>query len=156
MTRVVGVFEMILDGNKTKHELISLGKYGLKDDLITDDLRLFVVVPHDPVKRVIELVRFDHDPTNEEVLDEFKFFGLARPDYEDAFYFGFKYPREQRKHPVVFLHKPELICSDHWLTSRVLVLYGYDGFREIRTVALLSRKWTSSNVFAGVRSSTLV
>lgn len=49
------------------------------------------------------LVEFDHEPTKDEVLAEFKEHGLERPEVEDILAFGAAHPDVQRKFPVVAL-----------------------------------------------------
>ena len=81
---------------------------------------MFPIAPHEPEEREIVLVKFQHDPTSEEVLAEFERRGLERPTTEDALVFGVTYPDEQRKRLVVFLHEPVRAYGHR----HVLVLHG--------------------------------
>src|SRR5438552_17770242 len=62
------------------------------------------------------------------------FRSLARPEYEDALYFGAAYPDVQRERPVVFLHEPwlgffgrrDVVCLWTNAGRRELGLVGFD------------------------------
>lgn len=131
------------DGVKAS-ELVKRGKYDWVNDLITD--KLFPIEKHASVSRTIELVEFDHDPSSEEVLAEFRSRGLKRPSYEDALVFGIVYPEEQRKHPVVFLHEPVVAVGSRF----VLVLREDAGYRYL-LLHWFGHGWLRPYVFAGLR-----
>jgi hypothetical protein len=84
--------------------------------------------------REIILLEFDHDVTSEEAITEAAQFGLERPMYEDALYFGIEYPDEQHQRPVVFLHDPwfgffgrrDVLCLWSNAGRRELGLEGFD------------------------------
>jgi hypothetical protein len=103
-------------------------------DTIWDAARSFVNGKHFPTMTSdtddieFEYVEFDHDPTSEEVLAEIARRGLERPTAEDALRFAERYPEEQRKAPVVFLHEP---WRDAFGYRRVLYLDGWDGMRSL-------------------------
>ena len=141
----VSSFLLTLDGSYSASKLIKKGKYDWFNDDITDER--FPIQKREPIEHKIELVEFDHDPSSEEVLAEFKERGLERPIYEDAFYYGIKYPEEQRKHPVVFLHEPVLNPDGR---RNVLVLGGDDGERRLRLICF-GYEWSRRCAFAGVR-----
>lgn len=140
---VGNIFSLICEGTKTS-ELVKRGKYDWANDAITSEH--FPIEAHPPVSRTVELVEFYHDPTSKEVLHEFARRGLERPTYEDALVFGVKYPEEQRKHPVVFLHEPvqvggsrDVLVLDEGGRGRGLDLYWFDD------------GWNRSDVFPAVR-----
>ena len=58
-------------------------------------------------QREIVLLTFDRPMSSEDGTAEVTKQGLERPYYEDALYFGIKYPEAQLETPVSFLH-------DHW------------------------------------------
>ena len=141
------VFSITTTGEEKTSALLKRGKYDWADSAIGDDL--FPIEHHEPKEREIVLITFQHDPTSEEVLAEFKRRGLERPTPEDAFVFGVTYPDEQKKQPVVFLHKPVRVLGHR----HVLVLC--ESARE--RYLYLSRfdlGWTRDYVFAAVRPST--
>jgi hypothetical protein len=128
-------------------ELIRQGAYDWHDDLITD--KRFPIKSHAPVNRRIEFVEFDHAPTSEEVLAEFRRSGLIRPTYEDALYFGIQHKDEQMKAPTVFLHEPVLGLFGG---RSVLVLGGAVGDRGLG-LDWFDGEWARYYRFAGVRES---
>lgn len=107
------VFPITCEGVKTS-ELVKHGRYDVAGERITDEL--FPIERHAPQARMIEIVKleleFEHGPTSNEVLAEFVRRGLKRPTYEDALVFGVAHPKEQKKHPIVFLHEPVRVGSD--------------------------------------------
>ncbi|MDO8470349.1 MAG: hypothetical protein Q7S63_00015 [bacterium] len=142
---IASVFSLTLEGSSKTSDLVKQGKYDWSDDLIIDER--FPIQEHAPLDRDIELFEFDHDPSDGEVLEELKRRGLERPTYEDALYFGIKYPEEQRKRPIVFLHEP---VRDPRGGLGVLVLGGLAGLRYLR-LDWLGDRWDRDYVFAGVR-----
>lgn len=144
---VVATFTIVCEGSWETSELVGQGKYDWFNDWITDER--FPIQKHAPLDRTIELVEFDHDPSDDEVLEELRSRGLERPTYEDALYFGIRHPEEQRKHPVVFLHEPVLDPRGYRL---VLVLSEFAGERDLH-LFLFDDGWNRDCVFAGVRKS---
>jgi len=138
------VFPITLRGKKA-FVLVAFSEYDYVNSLITDER--FPIAKHEPVPGTIELVEFDHHPTSEEVLAEFKKRGLERPTYEHALNFGIDHPEEQRKWPIIFLHEP--VLNSYGFRS-VLVLRGYSGKRFL-SLFLLDNEWGRHDVFAGVR-----
>lgn len=141
----ISVFSITLDGLFKASELVKQGKYDSSNDWITDER--FPIKKHVPLDRTIELFEFDHDPSEDEVLEELKRRDLERPTYEDALYFGIKHPEEQRKRPIVFLHEP--VRGPHGDLD-VLVLHGSAGLRLL-DLRWFGRRWPRRDVFAGVR-----
>lgn len=141
--RTAKTFSITCEGIKAS-ELVKRGKYDWVNDSITD--KLFPIEKHTPVSRVIELVKFNHNPTSEEVLAEFERLGLERPTCEDAFIFGIAYPEEQRKHPVVFLHETVRVGGGRC----VLVLRERDHGRDL-DLHWFDRGWRRFCVFAAAR-----
>lgn len=124
------VFTIAVDDKRSAKELLVAGKY----DWVGDYARQFVEGKKFRLAEVagevdLVLVEFQQDPTSEEVLAEFARQDLERPTEEDALRFGEKFPDEQKKYPLVFLHEP---WQDPGSDRRVLVLR-YDGSeRELR------------------------
>ena len=58
--------------------------------------------------REIVLLTFDRPMSSEDAIAEVAKQGLERPYYDDALYFGIKYPEAQLEAPVAFLHDPWL------------------------------------------------
>ena len=101
------VFTFAAGDKRSAKELLAAGKY----DWVGDYARQFVEgkkfrLADKPEEVDMVLVEFGHDPTSDEVLAEFARQGLERPTEEDALRFGEKYPDEQKKYPIVFLHEP--------------------------------------------------
>ncbi len=101
------VFTFAVGDKRSAKELLAAGNY----DLVGDYARQFVEgkkfrLANKPEDVDMVLVEFDHDPTSDEVIAEFTRQGLERPTEEDALRFGEKYPDEQKKYPIVFLHEP--------------------------------------------------
>ena len=59
-------------------------------------------------QREIVLLTFDRPMSSEDATAEVAKQGLERPYYDDALYFGIKYPEAQLEAPVAFLHDPWL------------------------------------------------
>jgi len=144
--KVVGVFQFALNGNVKISELIKRGQYDWHNDWITDER--FPIQPHDPMPRTAELIEFDHNPTSEEVLEEFGRCGLERPTYEDALEFGAQHPEEQRERTIVFLHE---FLLDPTGKHSVFVLDEVDGERWLYMVKSSVGTWSQYSVFAGIR-----
>src|SRR5438552_4160837 len=98
------------DGRSTE-ELVAAGNYGYAHSCVTSDN--FPVRPTSPTVREIVLLAFDREVSSEDAIAEATRHDLARPEYEDALYFGAAYPDVQRERPVVFLHEPWLRSEEH-------------------------------------------
>jgi len=144
ISRVIASFAITCKGCLAS-ELVKAGKYDWHNELITDSL--FPIQPHAPVVRKIEFVECDFDPSSEQALEELKRHGLKQPTEADALEFGKEHPEEQRKRPIVFLHKPVL---DPDGSRSVLVLRESAGRRGLDLVRFGSG-WARDYVFAGVR-----
>jgi hypothetical protein len=144
-SRIIGIFTITLGGTSKISELVKRGNYDWFNEWITDDH--FPTQPHAPVGRTIKLVEFDHDPSSEEIIQEFRRLGLKRPTYEDALQFGVEHPGEQCKHSIVFLHEPVLDPD-----GRLGVLALHMGVRR-RGLGLywFDVRWGRQCVLAGVR-----
>ncbi|MDI6606786.1 MAG: hypothetical protein QME65_06580, partial [Candidatus Omnitrophota bacterium] len=142
---ILGPFINICKGGLKASELVKLGNYDSVSSLMRDDL--FPLDPHQPLIRVIELVKFAHSLTSEEVLSELERLGLNRPTPQDALFFGINHPEEQMKSPIVFLHEPVEAPPGRF---SVFVLYAVDGKRYLG-LDWLSIKWGQICLFAGVR-----
>ena len=78
--------------------------------------------------REIVLLTFDHPVSSEEATAEAAKQGLECPYYEDALYFGIKYPEVQLEGPVAFLHDPWL--GNHGRRDAIC-LWNNEGRREL-------------------------
>ena len=74
------------------------------------------------------LLTFDHPISSEEATAEAAKQGLERPYYEEAMYFGIKYPGVQLDGPVAFLHDPWL--GNHGRRDAIC-LWNNEGRREL-------------------------
>jgi hypothetical protein len=103
--------------------------------------------PGGPRRREIVLLRFDRELGTEEVVAAAAGFGLERPVYEDALYFGIQHSEAQREGPIVFLHDPwigffgrrDVVCLWENAGRRELGLEGFD------------ERWSAAHRFAFVR-----
>ena len=119
------------DGRSTE-ELVAAGDYGYAHSCVTSDN--FPVRPTSPTVREIVLLAFDREVSSEDAIAEATRHDLARPEYEDALYFGAAYPDVQRDRPVVFLHEPwlgffgrrDVVCLWTNAGRRELGLVGFD------------------------------
>src|SRR5437899_1968024 len=119
------------DGRSTE-ELVAAGNYGYAHSCVTSDN--FPVRPTSPTVREIVLLAFDREVSSEDAIAEATRHDLARPEYEDALYFGAAYPDVQRERPVVFLHEPwlgffgrrDVVCLWTNAGRRELGLVGFD------------------------------
>ncbi|TSC56844.1 MAG: hypothetical protein Greene071421_354 [Parcubacteria group bacterium Greene0714_21] len=143
-TTVIGTFPITLEGSLKTSELVKQGKEWF-DDWITDGR--FPIKEHAPLDRTIELLEFDHDPSNNQILEELLRRGLERPTYEHALYFGIKHPEEQRKRPIIFLHEP---VRGKGGSLYVLVLREEAGHRGLYLYGF-ETSWNRGCAFAGVR-----
>lgn len=141
-------FVVVCNGLHTASELVTLGEYDQSHVDRAD--RLFRIKRHTPVSRMIELVKFDHGVSREEVFFEFERIGLERPTWEDALYFGIQHPEESSKHPIVFLHEPVLDSKNE---LKILVLRMLHGERRLDLLSWYRHEeWGRTYVFAGIRS----
>jgi len=120
------VFTFAIGDKRSAKELLAAGNY----DWVGNYARQFVEgkkfrLASKPEGVDMVLVEFDHDPTSDEVLEEFAKQGLERPAEEDALRFGEKFSEEQKKYPIVFLHEP-------WQDP--------DGRRDVLVLHFLGRK----------------
>ena len=120
------IFRIMIGGNRTTEEVVTAGKYGWANSNINS--QNFPMRPQRSDGATIELLEFEFDPTTEQVFAEAKKRGLEDPVYEDGLFFGEQHPEEQRKRPIVFLHKP---WQDPYGHRLVLVLSELAGEREL-------------------------
>ncbi len=142
------IFTFATGDKRSAKELLDAGKY----DGVGDYARQFVEgkkfrLANKPDEVDMVLVEFDHDPTSEEVLAEFKRQGLGRSTEEDALRFGEKFPDEQKKYPIVFLHEP---WQDPNGNLCVLVL-GWDDRKRGLDYGWFDGGWGRDCRFAGRR-----
>lgn len=111
---------------------MAAGNYGYAHSCVTSDN--FPVRSTSPTVREIVLLAFDREVSSEDAIAEATRHDLARPEYEDALYFGAAYPDVQRERPVVFLHEPwlgffgrrDVVCLWTNAGRRELGLVGFD------------------------------
>ena len=116
------VFTVAFGDGQSGKELLEAGRY----DWVGEHARTFAEsnefpVSRDPGTADLELIEFDLDFTSPEVLTEFARLKLERPTAEDALRFAKRFPEEQRRRPIAFLHEPWL---DPFEGRDVLVLRG--------------------------------
>jgi len=117
---------------RSTEELVAAGNYGYAHSCVTSDN--FPVRSTSPTVREIVLLAFDREVSSEDAIAEATRRDLARPEYEDALYFGAAYPDVQRERPVVFLHEPwlgffgrrDVVCLWTNAGRRELGLVGFD------------------------------
>ena len=136
------IFPITCRGIKAS-EFMTREKYKWVNEVITD--KRLPIKKHSPQSRLIQLVKFDRDVNSEEVLAEFNHRGLERPTYEDVFVFGDKYPREEMKRSVVFIHRPIKVIGIPF----VLVL-GKHGSGQDLDIGWLGHTWSQYWTFAAI------
>ena len=83
----------------------SVAKYGYCHSQVFSDN--FPARPFNgKTQRKIVLLTFDRPMSSDNATAEVAKQGLERPYYEDALYFGIKYPEAQLEAPAAFLHDP--------------------------------------------------
>ena len=78
----------------------------------------------------VHLLEFDSNPTSDEVLNEFRQYGLRRPKYRHSLAFQDGCFHNKAMRDIIFLHKPLSIDG----TEDVLMLYYLDGEPVLRLV----------------------
>lgn len=145
-------FPITLWGDISVEDLLVLGKYYIVGGRTQSKLPP-INMHRKAYNCVVELVEFDHDPTVDELLEEFERLGLEQPTVEAALYFGIHYPDEQGKNPIIFLHKPVEDSDD---LGHVLVLGLTDKKRSVDFLrgigfGISKHGLNCEYVFAGVR-----
>ena len=121
------VYHITLGDERTTEELVAAAKYGYCHSQVFFDN--FPARPFNGgTPREIVLLTFDHPVSSEEATAEAAKQGLERPYYEDALYFGIKYPEVQLEGPVAFLHDPWL--GNHGRRDAIC-LWNNEGRREL-------------------------
>jgi hypothetical protein len=143
-----GGFTLSTGDGRDGKTLLAAGRF----DFVGDYARKFAEGKEFPIATSkdefdIEYVEFDYDLTSLQVLAEFERRGLARPQPEDALRFGEKYPDEQKKGPIMFLHEPWL---DPRGDRRVLCLDRI-GARRYLDMGWFDRQWDRDYRFAARR-----
>jgi hypothetical protein len=146
------VFTIIVGDRRSAAELLAIGNY----DWIGNYARQFVEGKQLRLAEATEevdlvLVEFDHDLTSEAVLAKFRELGLVRPTEEDALRFGAKFPAEQTKYPLVFLH-PSVMGPDGRLS--VLALSGSEERGRGLRFAWSGGRWSRGERFVARRPRT--
>ncbi|MFA6551472.1 MAG: hypothetical protein WCV41_03025 [Patescibacteria group bacterium] len=145
VTAPQNIFNLVIKSGRATEEVISAGKYDWVNEYITS--QNFPLRLQQDGEVAIELLKFDHNVSSEEVIEEARKRGLERPTYETALFFGEQHPEEQRKHPIVFLHEP---WQSPGSRGRVLVLYSSSPGRILDLLWFCSC-WDRDYMFAFVR-----
>ena len=114
----------------------------------------FPVPPSDTkMRRVLELVHFDHEAQDDEVLALYKEPGCESCTYEAGFRFAFRFPEVQRSRRIVFRPEPAWRAPQS-RCRRALVLDAWYGERQIhgRFVPSKARRWAQNIWFARFRT----
>lgn len=126
-------YHITVGDGRTTEELVAAANYGYSHSQVFSDN-----FPTRPFKgemaRQIVLLSFEDPISSNDATAEAAKQGLERPFYEDALYFGIKYPEVQLDGPVAFLHDPWLgnhgrrdtICLWNNAGRRELGLEGFD------------------------------
>ena len=154
-TNDLPTFTITLGDGRTAEQLYLSGHYIIVDkyDQRAKDFVLSTDFKLSRTKEDVKLVyvEFSYDPTSDQVLARFEELGLDRPEPEDALRFGEKYPDEQNKNLVVFLHKPWR-CPDG--DQYVLVLFRDGSERGLSCYWFVSR-WGQQCRFVARRRQSL-
>lgn len=126
----------------TAASLISLGKYDYVSPYAQETADSAVLRGE---MGEFEMVQFDHDPSDADVLAEFAKRGLERPTIEDALRYGAS--QWNGRDWVVFMHEPFRV-SDRYL--RVLYLSRWSGGRGLGS-GFMGGRWSQRCLFPGRR-----
>ena len=140
-TIATGSFVITCDGSLKASELVKRGHFVWFDERMTN--MWFRIVSHMPKTSTIVLIGAGRKTTLAfgEELEQFERLGLQRPTFEQALMFGIRYPEEQVKHPIVWLHEP--------IQNSVVVLHVKDGKRRLCLVPV-SIRWGKDFVFGAI------
>ena len=145
-TRTSDHYRITVGDGRSTEELVSAGDYGYAHSCVISEY--FPARPGPGVRtRDVILLEFDADVTADDAIAEAARLGLARPEYEDALYFGAAYPDVQCRRPVIFLHDP-------WFGlyggQDVICLWSNAGRRELG-LQRIQNSWSRDYRFAFVR-----
>ena len=100
-------YRITLGDGRSTEELMAAAKYGYCHSQVLSDN--FPARPFNGKKvREIVVLTFDRPMSSEDATAEAAKQGSERPYYENALYFGIKYPEAQLGTPVAFFHDPGL------------------------------------------------
>jgi hypothetical protein len=130
-----GGYLVASDDGRSTEDLVAAGDYGYAHSCVTSDS--FPARRHGGGSREVVLLDFEKAVSPEQAVGAAAALGLERPVYEDALYFGARYPGAQLEGPVVFLHDPwfgffgrrDVICLWANAGRRELGLEGWDDAR---------------------------
>ena len=126
-------YRITVGDGRTTEELVEAGNYGYAHSQVVSEN--FPARHFGGIRvREIVLLSFDHDVSSDEATNEAAGLGLERPEYEDALYYGIKFPNVQLEGPVAFLHDPwfgfygrrDVLCLWNNAGRRELGLEGFD------------------------------
>jgi hypothetical protein len=150
------LYTISIGDGQTKEHVLDAGGYvwvGLGGE--DDRVRKFIMSSEfrwatDPKEVDIELVEFNHDPTTDEVLEDFARRGLVEPMEEDVLRFGHKYPDLQGDSSIVFLHSgnplPKGMNGEPSVLTLSMAVYG----RGINHGSIeFGKRWSRHCKFAG-------
>ncbi|MEK7586250.1 MAG: hypothetical protein AAB453_00040 [Patescibacteria group bacterium] len=95
------VLEFLLDYNLTVEQMIAAGGYDWTNPDITSTL--FAVKGEGQHKRLAQLIHFDEDISSDEAKKRLYERGLRPGKFEELLGFGAKYPKTQKKFPIIAL-----------------------------------------------------
>src|SRR3989338_985814 len=140
------VFCIKRGGKHTTEQVVGATTHSLVNENINSKNFPLTERPEEERERVVfQVLEYDHNPSSEEILKEFKLRGLERPIYEDAFKFDKAHPDE--KGVFVFFHEPRL---DPGRVPVVLVVVRGGAFRGLG-LGWFGGTWGRSSWFVGVR-----
>ncbi len=139
-------FRIIRGGKRTTEEVVGATKHTSVNNYINSANFPLAVLPEEEKELVaFQVDGYDHNPSSDEILLEYKKRGLERPTHEDALKFDEAYPNE--KGIFVFLHEPWL-DPDRYLV--VLVVFRGEALRKLY-LSWFVRQWSRHDWFVGAR-----
>ncbi len=97
-----GLFPVSIDYGQSLADMIKAGKYDWKNDDITE--KRFPLKGEGVVERTLSLVHFNRIISSDDAMHDMMSENLKEPaTIEDLLAFGAKYPKEQRKYPIIAL-----------------------------------------------------
>lgn len=144
--RIGRVFRVRRGGKRTTEQVIGATAHTYVNEKINSQNFPLTEGPEEERELVaFQVTGYDHDPSSEEILKEFKTRGLERPTHEDALKFDEAHPDE--KGVFVFLHEPWL---DFDRGPRALVVRRVEVGRELG-LFWFDAPWVRNFWFVGVR-----
>lgn len=142
-------FVVNMQKGKTARQIVEAGNFGNVNQLIWEGIRKRRLTMNEipaGARNIVLLGTDEEISFSHEMLAEAAKMKLKRPEHGDAFLFGQKYPEEQKKGRIVFLHDPAYLWSGHSFN----IVLGKEG--KQRTISLVASggKWPQGCRFAFV------